>query len=106
MLLMRNIALVKTNKAYFTSNPQVLNKIVKKLVDDNTDTQLQTAAHAAAVVHAIVNNNEKGKAIVKNGDVQGKIAQAKRRTEESIQFQRGKEWQFYRLNCLNEISVV
>ena len=106
MLLMRNIALVKTNKAYFTSNPQVLNKIVNKLVDDNTDTQLQTAAHAAAVVHAIVNNNEKGKAIVKNGDVQGKIAQAKRRTEESIQFQRGKEWQFYRLNCLNEISVV
>ena len=66
---------------------------------------MQTAAHAAACVFAIVNNNEKGKAIVKHGDVQGKIVQAKRRAEENIQFQREKEWQYYRLNCLNEIMV-
>jgi hypothetical protein len=105
MLLLRNIALVKVNKAYFTSNPLVLNKIVNKLVDDNSDAELQTAAHAAACVFAIVNNNEKGKAIVKHGDVQGKIVQAKRRAEENIQFQREKEWQYYRLNCLNEIMV-
>ncbi len=105
MLLLRNIALVKVNKAYFTSNPLVLNKIVNKLTDDNSDAELQTAAHAAACVFAIVNNNEKGKAIVKHGDMQGKIVQAKRRAEENIQFQREKEWQYYRLKCLNEIMV-
>ena len=56
-------------------------------------------------MYIIISNNEKGKAVLKHADIQGKIAQAKRRTEESIQFGRSKQWQHYRLKCLQAITL-
>ena len=105
MLLMRNIAFNRANKSYFTSNPMVMNKIVNKLVDDRSEKELQSATYAAACMYSIISNNEKGKAVLKHADIQGKIAQAKRRTEESIQFGRSKQWQHYRLKCLQAITL-
>ena len=105
MLLMRNIAFHRANKSYFTSNPVVMNKIVNKLVDDRSVKELQSATYAAACMYSVISNNEKGKAILKHADIQGKIAQARRRTEESIQFGRDKQWQHYRLSCLKAITL-
>ena len=82
-----------------------MNKIVNKLVDDRSVKELQSATYAAACMYSVISNNEKGKAILKHADIQGKIAQARRRTEENIQFGRDKQWQHYRLKCLKAITL-
>ena len=62
------------------------------------------ATYAAACMYSIISNNEKGKAVLKHADIQGKIAQAKRRTEESIQFGRSKRATLP-LKCLQAITL-